>query len=171
MLLEPQPATPEQRQAQMLALEKLLLERPAVGDRPPEEEPLDAEALHRAAELGDLKALSQMDKRLKALLDSDEGLQRILKDDLADPLAKEALRLYRDSFMSLEGLQKGTTQIPEKEAFQAVMHDDAAALRSLLERGLSPEQKNAGGHTLLQLARERGKRSCEEVLLGMGAKS
>mmetsp|Transcript_84556 Transcript_84556/g.196619 ORF Transcript_84556/g.196619 Transcript_84556/m.196619 type:complete len:202 (+) Transcript_84556:50-655(+) len=170
LLLAPQPRTAEQRREQAQALEKFLLERPP-GAEPVPQEPLDADALHHAAQAGDLKALAKMDKRLQALLHADDQLQLLQEGDLADPKAKEALRLYRDSFMGLEALQRGATCGVEKEAFQAVMRDDAVALEGLLNGGVSPELKNAGGHTLLQLAKERGKANCEKLLAGRASTS
>merc|ERR1719436_1642082 len=106
-----------------------------------------------------------MDKRLRNLLDRDDQMQLVSDGDLQDPHAKAALRLYRESFMSLETVSRGNSRNIEKEAFQAVMRDDAEALQALLGRGVAPGLTNPGGHTLLQLARERGKAACEEALL------
>ena len=43
------------------------------------------------------------------------------------------------------------------------------ALRYLIGEGLDLEVTNTGGHTLLQLAQERGKELCAQVLLREGA--
>lgn len=42
-------------------------------------------------------------------------------------------------------------------------------LRQLIGEGLDLEVTNTGGHTLLQLAQERGKEHCAQVLLREGA--
>jgi len=66
---------------------------------------------------GGKKALAKMDKRLQAMLHADDHMQLLKEADLTDPTAKEALRLYRDSFMSLEAIQKGATRSVEKELY------------------------------------------------------
>lgn len=147
---------------------RLLLSRPQREPREAKQvaEEVDMEALRRAAEAGDLKALAQVDKRLKKLLDSDEILKNAHQEgDLADPDAKNALRLYKDSFMSLE---RGG-QDREKQAFQAVTRDDSLELEVLLGCGVSPEVTNKGGQTLLQVASQRGSVSCLQVLREKGA--
>ena len=58
----------------------------------------------------------------------------------------------------------------DKESFQAVMRDDAVVLQDLLDQGLDPDVRNSGGHSLLQLAQERGKVECAQLLLNAGAK-
>jgi len=147
----------------MATAEKLLLDKPHVDllarktrdlvARPAEdeEEPIDIEALRRAAETGDLRGLAKLDRRLQKLLDADDQIQLLREGDLADPQAKAALRLYRDSYMSLVGSGRNV----EKEARQAVMKDDVVALKALLGKGLHPDSKTPGGHTLLELAREK----------------
>merc|ERR1712216_975585 len=114
--------------------------------------------------MGNLEVLAQMDKRLKRLVESDVALQSLMKEGgtgLEDPKAKAALALYRESFMALEGHGRNV----EKEAFQAVMRDDAPALKALLKLGVQLDLRNGGGQTLMQLARERMKDGCEQVLM------
>ena len=48
------------------------------------------------------QALAKVDKRLGGLLDADEHLRLVREGKLADPGAKAALGLYRDSLMRLE---------------------------------------------------------------------
>merc|ERR1712216_855081 len=120
--------------------------------------------------MGNLEVLAQMDKRLKRLVESDVALQSLMKEGgtgLEDPKTKAALALYRDSFMALEGYGRNV----EKEAFQAVMRDDAPALKALLARGVRHALRNGGGQTLLQLAQERSKENCEQALVEVGATS
>mmetsp|Transcript_71881 Transcript_71881/g.181843 ORF Transcript_71881/g.181843 Transcript_71881/m.181843 type:complete len:207 (-) Transcript_71881:105-725(-) len=155
------------RREQLAAAAKMMLGRPPIDPRPPPKapEPVDFEALHRAAELGDLKTLAQTDKRLRSLLDRDDHMRLLKEGDLSDPAAKEALQLYKDSFMRLETGGRNLA----KEAFQAVMKDDVETLKELLARGISPNARNSGGHTLLQLAQERGRPLCAAALLEAGA--
>lgn len=165
-LLLKEPASSEEWQEQMAAAEKLLLERPpqsssASAQREP---PLDVKALQEAARSGDLKTLAQKDKRLKALLDSEDMARLLKSGDVSDPLAQEALNLYRESFMYLE--RHGKT---DRQAFLAVMQDNVEELQELLNGGISANARNSGGHTLLQLARERGKTACIQALLEAGA--
>mmetsp|Transcript_90618 Transcript_90618/g.230580 ORF Transcript_90618/g.230580 Transcript_90618/m.230580 type:complete len:207 (-) Transcript_90618:63-683(-) len=159
--------TLQARRDQLTSAAKLLLERPAVAPRAIQKapDPIDFAALTRAAELGDLKALASMDTRLRGLLDVDDHMRLLKGGDLDNPAAKEALRLYKDSFMKLETGGRNFA----KEAFQAVMKDDVEALKELLARGVSPDTKNGGGHTLLELAQERGKTRCAVALLEAGA--
>lgn len=153
--------------AQGVAAANLLLPRDPIPEGPTEEQ-VDQAALRRAAETGDVNALAKMDRRLRRLLAEDEELRGLLKEGAApptDPRAMAALQLYRDSFMSLEAQGRDC----ERDAFSAVMRDDAELLRTLLDKGLRPQGlKNGGGDTLLSLARERGKASCVEVLLQAG---
>ena len=44
------------------------------------------------------------------------------------------------------------------------MADDAVALRQLIGEGLELSVTNAGGHSLMELATERGKVCCAELL-------
>mmetsp|Transcript_69933 Transcript_69933/g.138495 ORF Transcript_69933/g.138495 Transcript_69933/m.138495 type:complete len:204 (-) Transcript_69933:76-687(-) len=171
LFLEAPPRTAEERQEQMKTLERLLVKKPSDGSRELPQELLDLDALHRAAENGDLQALAQVDKRLKDLLDSDEIMQLLKDGDLSEPSAKEALRLYRESFMRLEAIDRGTGPSCniQKEALKAVTRDDVEELRTLLDRGLNPGFRNTGGQTLLELARERGSSNCEQLLLDRGA--
>eukprot|EP00931_Biecheleriopsis_adriatica_P079809 TRINITY_DN53158_c0_g1_i1.p1 TRINITY_DN53158_c0_g1~~TRINITY_DN53158_c0_g1_i1.p1 ORF type:complete len:212 (+),score=74.91 TRINITY_DN53158_c0_g1_i1:20-655(+) len=165
-----EPDSREQKKEQLATAEKLLLERPkseVTDEKVEEEEAIDIFALRKAAEAGDLKALAQIDKRLKDLLDSDERMRVSTGKDLADPAAKAAMRLYRESFMALE--RKGSNI--DKEAFQAIMRDDAVKLTDLLGQGLDKNARNPGGHTLLQLAQERGKVQCAQVLVDAGAEA
>mmetsp|Transcript_45393 Transcript_45393/g.82092 ORF Transcript_45393/g.82092 Transcript_45393/m.82092 type:complete len:218 (+) Transcript_45393:73-726(+) len=167
-LLLHEPDSREDKQAMLKVAERLLLERPqpeAMDDKASLEDFVDLAALRRAAEAGDLKALAQIDRRLKDVLDADEQLRLVEGKDLRDPLAKAAMKLYRESFMSLERAGANIDQ----EAFQAVMRDDAVTLRKLMGQGLDPSVKNAGGHSLLQLAQERGKVECTQALLDAGA--
>eukprot|EP00927_Polykrikos_kofoidii_P057744 TRINITY_DN5192_c0_g2_i1.p1 TRINITY_DN5192_c0_g2~~TRINITY_DN5192_c0_g2_i1.p1 ORF type:complete len:201 (+),score=45.74 TRINITY_DN5192_c0_g2_i1:130-732(+) len=143
----------------------LLLTKPAIESRALQiQDELDLEALKRAAENGDLKALAQMDKRLKKLLDADERMQILKEGDLSDPAARDALRLYRESLMHLESGGHDWA----KEACQAVARDDSARLRELLNKGVSPKTQNAGGSSLLQLARERNSVECMQILVDIG---
>ena len=48
----------------------------------------------------------------------------------------------------------------EKRAFRAVMKDDKAALSTLLEQGVGVNCRNAGTHTLLEMAVERHRWVC-----------
>eukprot|EP00933_Yihiella_yeosuensis_P015790 TRINITY_DN13657_c0_g2_i2.p1 TRINITY_DN13657_c0_g2~~TRINITY_DN13657_c0_g2_i2.p1 ORF type:complete len:211 (+),score=62.44 TRINITY_DN13657_c0_g2_i2:82-714(+) len=168
-LLLHDPTCREDKLDQYAVAERLLLERPPpepdIQEQVAEEPPVDLAALRHAAENGDLKALAQMDRRLKGLLDSDDQLKVLEGKDLTDEDAQAALRLYRTTFMALE--RRGANI--DKEAFQAVMRDDAVTLRDLLGQGLDPNVKNAGGHTLLQLAQERGKIECAQELVNHGA--
>jgi len=170
-LLSDPPSSKDEEREQMALAAELLLERPPRGAAAGATEDLvDPEELRRAAEVGDLKALASMDKRLRNLLDSDDQMQLLNEGDLSDPHAREALRLYRDSFMALErqGGGGGAASI-EREAFQAVARDDVATLQALLERGLSANTKNAGGQSLAQLAMERGSAECARALASSGA--
>merc|ERR1712139_87686 len=164
-----EPETPQERQEQSEAAAKLMLQRPAMEPvQKAQEEFIDLEALRLAAETGNLEELAKMDKRLKLLVESDDTLQGLMKDrgsGLQDPVTKAALDLYRESFMALEGRGRNV----EKEAFQAVMRDDAVKLKELLDLGVRLDLRNGGGQTLLQLAQERGKQSCEQVLIEAGA--
>mmetsp|Transcript_113904 Transcript_113904/g.302695 ORF Transcript_113904/g.302695 Transcript_113904/m.302695 type:complete len:197 (-) Transcript_113904:142-732(-) len=169
LLLEPQPRNAQERREQMDALERLMIRRPQATAEALSDEPLDADGLHRALRAGDVRALAHMDRRLQALLNPDDLAQLRKDGELTDPKARQALKLYCESFMSLEAAQKGVSCSTAKEAFQAVMQDDAEALASLLDAGASPELKNAGGHTLLDLAHERGKFACKELLQSRGA--
>mmetsp|Transcript_28641 Transcript_28641/g.62318 ORF Transcript_28641/g.62318 Transcript_28641/m.62318 type:complete len:213 (-) Transcript_28641:34-672(-) len=144
---------------------ELLLKRPTPDEFDKGEPPVDLVALRKAAELGDIKALAALDKRLRLGLDGIDHKQLLEEGDLTDPAAKEALKLYQDSYMKLETGGRHYT----KEAFQAVMKDDVEALTSLLDLGVSPNATNSGGHTLLQLAKERGKINCATTLLTAGA--
>uniref|UniRef100_A0A7S1FCT0 Uncharacterized protein n=1 Tax=Noctiluca scintillans TaxID=2966 RepID=A0A7S1FCT0_NOCSC len=165
LLLE-EKSTRQERWEQVEKAAELLLARPPVDHATVrQEEPVDMEALQRAAELGDLEALARHDPRLRDILRSDETLKKVLTDGgIDDPEATDALRLYLASFTFLRN-----GRLLEKEAFKAVIEDDAEALGSLLERGVRPELKNPGGQTLLELARERHKPRCEEVMLRAGA--
>lgn len=145
---------------------EFLLERPKVDPQePPHQEVIDHEALRRAAAAGDLEALAAVDKRLAGLIASDPKLQALVKDgDFTHPDHAAALELYRSSFMTLTAGRD-----TQREAFQAVMRDDAEALKLLLDKGVRTSLRNSGGLTLLALARERKKEACEEVLIEAGA--
>ncbi|CAK9028273.1 Uncharacterized protein SCF082_LOCUS18277 [Durusdinium trenchii] len=161
------------------------------GQVVPHEEPMNLQTLRRAAEEGDLQAMARMDLRLQSALEEDETLRRVgnrnwqlIAFDVSelspgqcsrqteDPKAQAALRLYQDSVTL--GKKNGNI---DREAFQAVMRDDAdepwrntaMVLRQLIGEGLDLEVTNTGGHTLLQLAQERGKEHCAQVLLREGA--
>lgn len=163
-----QPETREDRWNQVDKGATFLLSRPVMEPRALNDaDEVDAEALRRAAEHGDLKALAKMDKRLQKMLNSEECSQLIEEGNLTDQEARQALKLYRQSFMALEAGGKDR----EKEAFQAVARDDAEALRVRLEKGVLPTCTNAGGYTLLALARERNSEACIEVLMSFGAES
>eukprot|EP00929_Paragymnodinium_shiwhaense_P006049 TRINITY_DN10886_c0_g1_i1.p1 TRINITY_DN10886_c0_g1~~TRINITY_DN10886_c0_g1_i1.p1 ORF type:complete len:209 (-),score=67.12 TRINITY_DN10886_c0_g1_i1:163-789(-) len=161
-----QPASREERWNQVDKGAQMLLARPAVEPKMlPDAEEIDVEALRQAAEHGDLKALAKMDKRLQKLLDPDQCNQVLEEGDLVDEEARQALQLYRSTFMSLEANGKDR----EKEAFQAVARDDSDALKVRLDRGVRPTCMNAGGYTLLALARERQSEACIRILLEAGA--
>eukprot|EP00928_Gymnodinium_smaydae_P092424 TRINITY_DN762_c0_g3_i1.p1 TRINITY_DN762_c0_g3~~TRINITY_DN762_c0_g3_i1.p1 ORF type:complete len:210 (+),score=66.73 TRINITY_DN762_c0_g3_i1:84-713(+) len=159
-----------ERHRQIEEAVKLLLERPpapASEDSDAQHDPgIDLAALRRAAEAGDLKALASMDRRLQKLLDADARLQLLEDSDFQEPSVKGALRLYCDSLISLDG----ECQQREREAFAAVSRDDAEALKDLLSKGVNKNARNKGGHTLLQLARERRRVACEQALIEAGVK-
>lgn len=171
-LLEAAPGTREEEKQLLLEAEQLLLARPkvdvvAVQSRvPAHEEPMNLQALRKAAEDGDLQSMARMDLRLQGALEEDEAFRNVGGTDFQNPKAKAALRLYQDSVTM--GRRHGNI---DREAFQAVMHDDPESLRQLIGLGLDIEgTRNAGGHSLLQLAQERGKDQCAQVLLREGAK-
>mmetsp|Transcript_60778 Transcript_60778/g.125810 ORF Transcript_60778/g.125810 Transcript_60778/m.125810 type:complete len:207 (+) Transcript_60778:62-682(+) len=168
VLLSQPEGTREDAKSRLEAAERLLLERPkpkALEDKAPlEEEETNLQKLRRAAKDGNLEGMAKMDRHLRALLEDDDMLRSLEGKDFEDPTAQAALRLYQDSMCY--GRPGGDV---DKLAFQAVMRDDAAALRNLIRHGLDLETTNAGGQTLLQLAQERGKEVCAQVLLREGA--
>ncbi|CAJ1392754.1 unnamed protein product [Effrenium voratum] len=167
-LMEAPSGSREEDKQRLEEAEQLLLQRPpapAIEDKPMHEEPMNLAKLHQAAMDGDLQAMARMDLRLQGALEEDETLRSLAGKDFKDPKAQAALQLYQDSL----ALGKVGGDI-DKQGFQAVMRDDAETLRQLLGRGLDVEAQNGGGHTLLQLARERGKELCAEVLIREGAK-
>mmetsp|Transcript_22603 Transcript_22603/g.41636 ORF Transcript_22603/g.41636 Transcript_22603/m.41636 type:complete len:232 (+) Transcript_22603:41-736(+) len=181
MLLEEDPEDRTEKQAKYEAAVSLMLARPPQEREKSEqivqqeEEEIDLAALHAAAEAGDLEALSTMDRRLRRLLDHDEQLQAVVRDGRlsSHPEASEALRLYRATFMYLQGMRQDAA-CPEsgnmdKDAFQAVMRDDAVALEALVRRGVRLDIRNKGGQSMLQLAQERKKEECLKVLMDAGA--
>eukprot|EP00746_Dinoflagellata_sp_MGD_P000338 gnl/MRDRNA2_/MRDRNA2_100603_c0_seq1.p1 gnl/MRDRNA2_/MRDRNA2_100603_c0~~gnl/MRDRNA2_/MRDRNA2_100603_c0_seq1.p1 ORF type:complete len:194 (+),score=72.91 gnl/MRDRNA2_/MRDRNA2_100603_c0_seq1:98-679(+) len=130
----------DQDEASELGASHLLVRPKAVAEP---KDPLQVDELHRAAINGDLAKLGEHDARLKQLLESD---------DLSDPQAAAALKLYRDSFMAF-----AAGRDVEKDAFQAVMKDDVEALKALLDGGLPIDIKNPGGQTMMEVAKERTK--------------
>lgn len=120
---------------------------------------VDMEALWRSAEQGNLEELARVDTRLKGLLESGQ-LSSFKVADLADPEARAALKLYRDSFMALASSGRDLV----REAFQAVARDDAARLQALLDGGVSRDSTNAGGDSLMDVAQQRCSFACLDLM-------
>eukprot|EP00435_Cladocopium_sp_Y103_P013127 s2170_g3.t1 len=101
-LLEAAPGTREEEKQRLLEAEQLLLARPkvdvvAVQARvPAHEEPMNLQALRKAAEDGDLQSMARMDLRLQGALEEDEAFRNVGGTDFQNPKAKAALRLYQE---------------------------------------------------------------------------
>ena len=171
VLLEAAPGSREEEKQIFADAEALLLERPSCAttvqvSEPKTEAPMNLHQLRKAAENNDLQSMASMDLRLQYALEEDEAFQHLRSSDLDDPKAKAALKLYQDSVTL--GRRNGNI---DKEAFLAVMKDDPETLTELIGEGLDFEgTRNSGGHSLLQLALERGKEQCAQVLLREGAR-
>lgn len=103
----------------------------------------------------DMTQLQSCDPVIKQLAQEDMG---VLEEK--DPLVQGALQVYCSTVSAFD---PGPNL--RKLAFQAVLRNDVQTLKNMLDCGqVQWDTRNAGGQTLLEVAHERQKDACKELL-------
>mmetsp|Transcript_63990 Transcript_63990/g.180522 ORF Transcript_63990/g.180522 Transcript_63990/m.180522 type:complete len:253 (+) Transcript_63990:53-811(+) len=125
---------------------------------PPHAGPVQDKSHLQAAAAREVDQLQRFDPRLQDALKEDEG---VLEDAAFGQDAQDAFKVYCSALAAFDPGPR-----LRKFAFQAVISDDDQTLKQMLDSGeVAWDTTNAGGQTLLDVAHERQKDKCREVLM------